>query len=171
VKVDSANKHGILLEVFQVLTDLDLIVSKDYISSDGQWFMDVFHIMDQLGNKLIDHRIIDYIQQALGVKQGGSTTEVNTCLGRTIGVQFIEEHIAIELIGIDCLRLLLKISAVFANLKCNVVASKVWTHNVQVACVVYVTDELTSRPIEDLEQLAAICPMFSRGTMIEEVSR
>lgn len=39
-KVDSANKHGILLEVVQVLTDLNLIIVKAYISSDGGWFMD-----------------------------------------------------------------------------------------------------------------------------------
>ncbi|XP_050156163.1 ACT domain-containing protein ACR4-like [Malus sylvestris] len=35
-----ANKHGILLEVVEVLTDLNLIVTKAYISSDGGWFMD-----------------------------------------------------------------------------------------------------------------------------------
>lgn len=40
MKVDSANKHGILLEVVQVLTDLNLIITKAYISSDGNWFMD-----------------------------------------------------------------------------------------------------------------------------------
>jgi hypothetical protein len=28
-----------LLEVVQVLTDLDLTVTKAYISSDGRWFM------------------------------------------------------------------------------------------------------------------------------------
>ena len=39
-QVDSANKHGILLEVVQVLTDLDLTIYKAYISSDGGWFMD-----------------------------------------------------------------------------------------------------------------------------------
>lgn len=38
--MDSANKHGILLEVVQVLTDLNFIVTKAYISSDGGWFMD-----------------------------------------------------------------------------------------------------------------------------------
>jgi hypothetical protein len=37
--VDSGNRHGILLEVVQVLTDLDLTVTKAYISSDGRWFM------------------------------------------------------------------------------------------------------------------------------------
>jgi hypothetical protein len=40
MQVDSANKHGILLEVVQLLTDLDLTISKAYISSYGGWFMD-----------------------------------------------------------------------------------------------------------------------------------
>lgn len=39
-KVDSTNKNGILLEMVQVLTDLNLVISKGYISSDGVWFMD-----------------------------------------------------------------------------------------------------------------------------------
>ncbi|KAL5709638.1 hypothetical protein ACHQM5_020303 [Ranunculus cassubicifolius] len=39
-QVDNANKHGILLDMVQVLTDLDLIISKSYICSDGGWFMD-----------------------------------------------------------------------------------------------------------------------------------
>lgn len=40
MKVDSANRPGILLEMVQVLTDLDLVISKSYISSDGGWLMD-----------------------------------------------------------------------------------------------------------------------------------
>ncbi|KAL4633233.1 hypothetical protein ACB092_04G108100 [Castanea dentata] len=40
IRVDSENKHGILLEVVQVLTDLNFIITKAYISSDGGWFMD-----------------------------------------------------------------------------------------------------------------------------------
>lgn len=40
MQVDSANKQGILLEVVQVLTDLNLMITKAYISSDGGWFMD-----------------------------------------------------------------------------------------------------------------------------------
>lgn len=40
MQVDSANKHGVLLEMVQVLTDLDLLISKSYISSDGGWLMD-----------------------------------------------------------------------------------------------------------------------------------
>jgi len=39
-QVDSMNKPGILLEVVQILTDLDLTITKAHISSDGGWFMD-----------------------------------------------------------------------------------------------------------------------------------
>lgn len=39
-QVDSANKQGLLLEMVQVLTDIDLVISKSYISSDGGWLMD-----------------------------------------------------------------------------------------------------------------------------------
>eukprot|EP00252_Welwitschia_mirabilis_P012368 TRINITY_DN2739_c0_g1_i2.p1 TRINITY_DN2739_c0_g1~~TRINITY_DN2739_c0_g1_i2.p1 ORF type:complete len:383 (+),score=33.74 TRINITY_DN2739_c0_g1_i2:565-1713(+) len=161
VKVDSANRHGILLEVVQVLTDLDLTISKAYISSDGGWFMDVFHVTDQLGHKITDQRIIEYIQHALGAKQGGSISEVKTCLGRTVGVQSIGEHTAIELTGTDRPGLLSEISAVLTNLKCNVVAAEIWTHNMRVACVVYVTDEATCAPIEDPERLVSIKEQLS----------
>lgn len=40
MQFDSVNKPGILLEVVQILTDLDFIITKAYISSDGGWFMD-----------------------------------------------------------------------------------------------------------------------------------
>uniref|UniRef100_A0A6N2LDQ5 ACT domain-containing protein ACR n=1 Tax=Salix viminalis TaxID=40686 RepID=A0A6N2LDQ5_SALVM len=77
VKADSANKHGILLEMVQFLTDLDLVISKSYISSDGGWFMDVFHVTDQLGNKLTDESLILYIQEEKGGVKG-----IATCLSR-----------------------------------------------------------------------------------------
>lgn len=154
IKVDSANKHGILLEVVQVLTDLDLTIFKAYISSDGRWFMDVFHVTDQLGNKVRDEGVIEYIQQNLGAKQAGANPEVQTCLGRIVGVQSIAEHTAIELIGTDRPGLLSEISAVLTNLNCNVVGAEVWTHSMRVACVVYVTDDVTLGPIEDLQRLA-----------------
>jgi hypothetical protein len=40
LQVDSARRHGILLEAVQVLTDLNLSIKKAYISSDASWFMD-----------------------------------------------------------------------------------------------------------------------------------
>uniref|UniRef100_A0A453S184 ACT domain-containing protein ACR n=1 Tax=Aegilops tauschii subsp. strangulata TaxID=200361 RepID=A0A453S184_AEGTS len=63
VQVDSARKRGVLLEAVQVLADLDLSINKAYISSDGRWFMDVFHVTDRLGRKLTDDSVITYIQQ------------------------------------------------------------------------------------------------------------
>jgi len=39
-QVDSVNKHGSLLQVVQVLADMNLVIKKAYISSDGGWFMD-----------------------------------------------------------------------------------------------------------------------------------
>lgn len=39
-QVDRVKKHGILLEAVQVLVDLNLVITKAYISSDGNWFMD-----------------------------------------------------------------------------------------------------------------------------------
>lgn len=62
-KVDSVNKHGTLLEVVQVLTDMNLVIKKAYISSDGGWFMDVFKVMNQDGNKITDTQVLDYIQR------------------------------------------------------------------------------------------------------------
>ncbi|KAF3596785.1 hypothetical protein DY000_02025179 [Brassica cretica] len=65
IKVDSANKHGILLEVVQVLTDLNLTIKKAYISSDGGWFMDVFNVTNQDGNKVTDEIVLDYIRKLM----------------------------------------------------------------------------------------------------------
>lgn len=168
IKVDSANKHGILLEVVQVLTDLDLVISKAYISSDGGWFMDVFHVTDQLGHKLTDRRLMEYVEQTLGTRKIGSTFEVRTCLGRTVGVQSIAEHTAIELIGTDRPGLLSEISAVLTSLKCNVVAAEVWTHNTRVACLVYVTDEATSDPIEDPQRLSVMKEQLSNVLKVSD---
>ena len=40
LQVHSSNRHGILLEIVQIFTDLDLRILKAFISSDGGWFMD-----------------------------------------------------------------------------------------------------------------------------------
>lgn len=70
VQVDSARNRGVLLEAVQVLADLDLSINKAYISSDGRWFMDVFHVTDRRGRKLTDHSVISYIQQSLAAWNG-----------------------------------------------------------------------------------------------------
>ncbi|KAL2609056.1 hypothetical protein R1flu_027629 [Riccia fluitans] len=155
IKVDSANTHGVLLEVVQVLTELNLSITKAYISSDGGWFMDVFHVTDQNKKKLTDHKVIDTIKQSLGAHHEVTRSEIRPCLGnsprRTVGVEQVAEHTAIELTGTDRPGLLSEVSAVLTSLGCNVKHAEVWTHNMRVACVVYVTDEKTGGPIQDLD--------------------
>ncbi|KAK7351068.1 hypothetical protein VNO77_10229 [Canavalia gladiata] len=152
IKVDSVNKPGILLEVVQILTDLDFIITKAYISSDGGWFMDVFHVTDQQGKKITDSQTIDLIEKALGPKSQ-STEGVKNWPGKRVGVHSVGDHTAIELIGRDRPGLLSEISAVLANLHFNVVAAEVWTHNRRIACVLYVNDA-TNRAVDDPNRLS-----------------
>ncbi|BFG16060.1 hypothetical protein CerSpe_023340 [Prunus speciosa] len=151
IKVDSANKRGSLLELVQVLNDLNLIIRRAYISSDGEWFMDVFHVTDQQGNKLSDDGITERIQQSLGPRARSFRS-----LRRSVGVQAAAEHTTIELTGRDRPGLLSEVFAVLSDLKCNVVTAEVWTHNSRMASVVFITDEATGRPIDDPDHLSKI---------------
>ncbi|XP_050207146.1 ACT domain-containing protein ACR4-like [Mercurialis annua] len=151
IKVDSANKRGSLLEVVQVLTDLDLIIRRAYISSDGEWFMDVFHVTDQFGNKLSEDDVAERIQQSLGPRARSFRS-----LRRSVGVQPAAENTTIELTGRDRPGLLSEVFAVLTDMKCNVVAAEVWTHNSRMASVVYITDEVTGSPIDDPDRLTKI---------------
>ncbi|XP_024032731.1 ACT domain-containing protein ACR3 [Morus notabilis] len=155
IKLDSVNKPGILLEVVQILSDLDLIITKAYISSDGGFFMDVFHVTDQQGNKITDSKTIDYIEKALGPK-GKTTEELKTWQGKQVGVHSIGDHTVVELIGRDRPGLLSEISAVLANLRFNVYVAEVWTHNRRIACVLYVNDDVTCRAVNDPTRLSAM---------------
>ncbi|XP_058085757.1 ACT domain-containing protein ACR8-like [Magnolia sinica] len=143
VKVDSARKHGILLEAVQVLTDLDLCIKKAYISSDGRWFMDVFHVTDLNGNKLTDESVISYLEQSLGSSNGPRPNGFN---GLT----------ALELTGTDRPGLLSVVFAVLDDLQCNVVDAKVWTHNGRIASTIYVKDEDSGSAIEDAHKINRI---------------
>lgn len=155
IKVDSVNKPGILLEVVQILTDLDLIITKAYISSDGGWFMDVFHVTDQQGNKITDNKTIDYIEKALG-PNGYNMESVKTWPGKKVGVHSVGDHTAIELIGRDRPGLLSEISAVLANLQFNVATAEVWTHNSRIACVLYLNDNSTNLAVDDPTRLSVM---------------
>ncbi|GJN21316.1 hypothetical protein PR202_gb08782 [Eleusine coracana subsp. coracana] len=150
VKVDSMNRNGILLEVLQVLSDLDLHISKAYITSDGGWFMDVFHCVDKQGQKVTDEKTIKYIEKALGPESNLlGATKGSSSPGRSVGLHSIGDHTAIELKGPDRTGLLSEIFAVLAELQCNVLAAEMWTHRTRVACVVYVNDVATGRAIGD----------------------
>ncbi|KAK4413166.1 ACT domain-containing protein ACR4 [Sesamum alatum] len=151
IKVDSANKRGSLLEVVQVLTDLNLIIRRAYISSDGEWFMDVFYVTDEFGNKVYQDNVSEQIQQSLGPR--GHSFRL---LARSVGVQSASEHTTIELSGRDRPGLLSEVFAVLMDLKCNVVAAEVWTHNSRMASVLYITDEANGSAINDPDRLANI---------------
>lgn len=77
-------------------------------------------------------------------------------LKRSVGVQPASDHTSIELIGRDRPGLLSEIFAVLTDLKCNIVAAEVWTHNSRMASVVYTTDESTGAPISDPDRLGTI---------------
>ncbi|KAK7252655.1 hypothetical protein RIF29_36758 [Crotalaria pallida] len=143
VKVDSARRHGILLDAVEVLTDLNLSIKKAYISSDGKWFMDVFHVTDQSGNKLTDESVLKYIEQSLGSIHNG---RINGSNGLT----------ALELTGTDRVGLLSEVFAVLADLQCDVVEAKVWTHNGRIASLIYVRDCNSGSTIEDSQKINRI---------------
>ncbi|XP_010257938.1 PREDICTED: ACT domain-containing protein ACR4 isoform X2 [Nelumbo nucifera] len=155
IRVDSANKHGILLEVVQVLTDLNLIITKAYISSDGGWFMDVFNVTDREGNKLKDECLLEYISKSLG-----ADSSYVPSMRRSVGVEQSTNHTSIELTGTDRPGLLSEVCAVLTCLKCNVVNGEVWTHNTRAAAVMLVTDEETGAAITDPERLSKIKEML-----------
>uniref|UniRef100_A0A0E0LXA9 ACT domain-containing protein ACR n=1 Tax=Oryza punctata TaxID=4537 RepID=A0A0E0LXA9_ORYPU len=151
LQVDSANKYGTLLEVVQVLTDLKLTIKRAYISSDGEWFMDVFHVVDQDGNKLYDGQVIDRIELSLGA---GSLSF--RAPERSVEVEAATAQTAIELIGKDRPGLLSEVFAVLTDLKCNIVSSEVWTHDARMAALVHVTDADTLGAIDDQDRLDTV---------------
>ncbi|KAL5723297.1 ACT domain-containing protein acr4 [Ranunculus cassubicifolius] len=151
IRVDSQNKHGILLEVVQVLTDINLLVTKAYISSDGGWFMDVFNVTDREGNKVFDEGVLDYICKSLGADSSFVPSP-----RRSVGVELSKDHTSIELTGTDRPGLLSEVSAVLTGLSCNVVNAEVWTHNTRAAAVMHVTDETSCSAITDPERLTKI---------------
>ncbi|XP_041016520.1 ACT domain-containing protein ACR2 [Juglans microcarpa x Juglans regia] len=160
VKVDSVNKQGLLLEVVQILTDLNLTISKSYISSDAGWFMDVFHLKDVHGNKLTDQNIINAIQQAIGTARGNpdSAKAKSTYSNKIFRPdQYQNEHTAVEMTGKDRPGLFSEISAALADLHCNIVEAHAWSHNDRLACVAYISDhESSGTPIDDPDRLATI---------------
>ncbi|KAF3435272.1 hypothetical protein FNV43_RR22359 [Rhamnella rubrinervis] len=151
IQVDSVNKHGILLEVVQVLTDVNLVIKKAYISSDGGWFMDVFNVVDQDGNKIRDKEFLSYIQRRLERNSSFAPS-----LRDSVGVMPSEEHTSIELSGTDRPGLLSEVCAVLADLNCNVVNAEIWTHNARAAAVVHVRDDSTGCAIKDPKRLLKI---------------
>ncbi|XP_058772845.1 ACT domain-containing protein ACR1-like [Vicia villosa] len=163
LKVDSANKYGILLEMVQVLTDLDLIISKSYISSDGGWFMDVFHVTDQAGNKVTDNNLMQKIEKELCATRAkediDDESELESCgelESYYTKLNVSTENTALEMSGMDRPGLLSEISAVLVEMGCNVTSATAWTHNRRAACIIYVEEKSKPGPIKDPKRLAHV---------------
>lgn len=109
--------------------------------------MDVFHVTDSSGNKVTNNETISFIEKSISLSHEYQ---------RRVGVESAAEHTTIELTGTDRPGLMSEISALLAELRCNVVAAELWTHNMRVASLLYVTDEATNGPIEDPEKLYRI---------------
>ncbi|KAK4765773.1 hypothetical protein SAY86_026863 [Trapa natans] len=157
IQVDSVNKHGILLEVVQVLTDMNLVITKAYISSDGGWFMDVFNAVDHEGKKIKDKDVIDNIKRRI---ENSANFALSLRGPSTVGVKHSEEHTSIELAGTDRPGLLSEVCAVLSTLDCNVTNAEIWTHNSRAAAVVHVTDDSTGSAIDDPGRLATMKKML-----------
>ncbi|KAL9258020.1 ACT domain-containing protein, partial [Drosera capensis] len=153
IKVDSANRQDLLLEVVQVLTELNLSIRKSYISFDAGWFMDVFHVKDENGHKLADLRSINHVQQAIGAARGNM--ESPRAKSHISKFQ-TPEHTAIEMKAADRPGLFSEISAALTDLHCNIVEAHAWSHNARLACVAYISDQFSDSPIDDPLRLATI---------------
>ncbi|KAF7013883.1 unnamed protein product [Triticum aestivum] len=155
VNVNSRNDHDLLLEVLQVLIGLELSIAKCYISSDGGWFMDVFHVRDQEGNKVYSKKAINYIEQAICTRDSPrfTVTRSNELASRP---DVAAHYTGIEMIGHNRPGIFSEISAVLAEQGCNVMEAHAWSHKDSLACVAFVSDESTSSPINDPNRLASI---------------
>ncbi|XP_027921578.1 ACT domain-containing protein ACR1-like isoform X2 [Vigna unguiculata] len=143
----------------QVLAELDLVVSKSYISSDGGWVMDAFHVTDQFGHKLTDKGLVHYIQQALcearsskGISNDLELRSCNGLPGSNLSVSAL--NFAIELTTRDRPGLFLDISTALLGLGFNISSATVWTHNERAACIIHVEDVNKLGPIHVAESLA-----------------
>ncbi|XP_076950629.1 ACT domain-containing protein ACR8-like [Bidens hawaiensis] len=143
IMIDSARNDGILLEAVQVLTDLNLSIKKGYVSSDGRWNMDVFHVTNLDGNKLTDGSIINCIEQSLGTIHNTRSKSID-------GIT------TLELTGTDRVGLLSEVFAVLSELNCDVVESKVWTHNGRITSIIHLKDCESGSPIEDSKKIDRI---------------
>ncbi|KAG6475546.1 ACT domain-containing protein ACR8-like [Zingiber officinale] len=124
------NARNSVLDTVRVLTDLNLSIQKGYISFDGCWFLDVFHVTDERGHKILDPVLLSHIEHSIVVGEISSTEE-----GATSGM-----FLALELTGVDRPGLLSEVCAVLRDLKCNVVEAKMWAHSARIACLIFVND-------------------------------
>ncbi|KAM3372252.1 hypothetical protein ACQJBY_019242 [Aegilops geniculata] len=174
VNVNSRNDHDLLLEVLEVLIGLELSIAKCYISSDAGWFMDVFHVRDQEGNKVYSKKAINYIEQAICTRDSRrfTVTRSNELASRP---DVAAHYTGIEMIGHNRPGIFSEISAVLAEQGCSVMEAHAWSHKDSLACVAFVSDESTASRISDPNRLASIQDhlgtVLGPGTSMDEDGR
>lgn len=100
--------------------------------------------------------LTDSMNLFVSIQSLGARARSFRSLRRSVGVQSAAQHTTIELTGRDRPGLLSEVFAVLTDLKCNVVAAEVWTHNSRMASVVYITDQASGLAIDDPERLSKI---------------
>lgn len=138
LKIDSLNRKGLLLELIQLITDMNLTILKGYISFDAGWFMDVFHVKDENGKKITEQKVINYIQK-------GVCTSRESRSSRVLRAEPPSEPTAIEMTGKDRPGLFSEISAALADLQVNIIEAHAWSHNARLACVAHISDQTDNR--------------------------
>lgn len=144
----------------QKICDEKLIGNIQKVSTDFNFFsiryIDTKSVVVQLQHHYISWWLWNLSVQALTMQKKRCSAEFQRCPGRCVNTQSIAEHTAIELTGMDRPGLLSEVSAVLTEMNCRVNAAEVWTHKRRVACVVYVTDEDTLGPIENVRKLERV---------------
>ncbi|CAI0405499.1 unnamed protein product [Linum tenue] len=114
------------------------------------FFLAVFHVTDQLGNKLTDESLILRVPNQTGptIKRQVRPSHVSSSSS--------SDHTALEITGIDRPGLLSEISAVLAQLECHVTAAVAWTHSGRAAVIIYVEEGRGGGPIVDSGRLAHV---------------
>eukprot|EP00270_Netrium_digitus_P001341 TRINITY_DN1143_c0_g1_i5.p1 TRINITY_DN1143_c0_g1~~TRINITY_DN1143_c0_g1_i5.p1 ORF type:complete len:478 (-),score=87.19 TRINITY_DN1143_c0_g1_i5:382-1815(-) len=155
IEVDSVNRHGRLLKVIEILMDLDLVISKAHVSSDGGWFVDVFHVTDENGQKIDQQLVLERIQQALGVAPAASPPRAVVRSDWTSGLS-IQKYTSVEFTGPDRPEVLSSVCSSLAQWNCNIVGADWWTHDGKAACVLHLTDQTTGGAIIESDRLKSI---------------
>ncbi|KAL4438995.1 hypothetical protein ABPG77_006932 [Micractinium sp. CCAP 211/92] len=139
VTIDSANRPGSLIYMVQHFTELDLRISSARISSDGGWFVDVFHLSEANGEKIRNPKKLQSIKQMLNVYM---QQEEDLLLNgdETDDMNFVETTV-FELAGPDRPGLLSEVTHLLTHNGCNVRSAAVWTYRGRVAFVLSITEK------------------------------
>jgi len=141
ITVDSANRSGVLLEVVQTLTEMNFVIPYAIISSDGGWFVDVFHVTTEDGRKIADPVALQRIEKMLaseapvyaagprGLTLGGADAAAGGEAAK---------YAVIELSVIDRPGLLSDVTSLLAKQNLSVISAATWSQHLRAALVIFV---------------------------------